>query len=257
MNNLRVSLVQSSLFWEDIAQNLTELSSKIVGLKGKTDLIILPEMFTTGFSMNAALLAEGMDGSTMKWLKKMTGELACAITGSFIAKEEGGYFNRLVFMQPDGVYFTYDKRHLFTLAKEQHTYLQGRDRLIVEWEGWKICPLICYDLRFPVWSRNTENYDLLIYVANWPETRSLHWTSLLKARAIENQSFTIGVNRVGEDQKGFVYSGDSTLIDYSGTTIYSAKNTENIFTTVLSKSDQSSYRSKLDFLPDQDSFQIL
>ena len=257
MNNLRVSLVQSSLFWEDISKNLTELSSKIVGLKGKTDLIILPEMFTTGFSMNAALLAEEMDGSTMKWLKKMAGELACAITGSFIAKEAGGYFNRLVFMQPDGEYFTYDKRHLFTLAKEQHTYQQGRERLIVKWKGWSICPLICYDLRFPVWSRNTENYDLLIYVANWPETRSLHWTSLLKARAIENQSYTIGVNRVGEDYKGFIYSGDSTLIDYSGTTIYSTTKAENIFTTVLSKENQVNYRSKFDFLSDQDSFQIL
>lgn len=257
MSSLRVSLIQSSLYWEDIAKNLAELSTKITGLSGKTDLIILPEMFTTGFSMNAEVLAEEMDGSTMKWLREKAGELNGAITGSFIAKEKGNFYNRLVFMQPDGQYFTYDKRHLFSLANEQHTYQQGQERLIVEWKGWRICPLICYDLRFPVWSRNTEQYDLLIYMANWPETRSLHWTSLLSARAIENQTYTIGVNRVGEDQKGFVYSGDSTLVDYNGSTIYRITKAEDVFTTVLSKEEQANYRSKLNFLSDQDSFEIL
>ncbi len=257
MNNLRVSLIQSSLYWENIAKNLSAFSDKILKLKGKTDLIILPEMFTTGFSMNAAPIAEDMEGETMNWLRLHAETLESAITGSFIVKENGHFYNRLIFMQPDGHFFTYDKRHLFTLAKEHLSYQAGQDRLIVEWKGWKICPLICYDLRFPAWSRNTVDYDLLIYVANWPETRALHWKSLLLARAIENQSYTIGVNRVGVDEKGFVYSGDSSLIDYAGASICCITKKEDIFTRALSKERQIEYRSKLDFLPDRDSFQII
>lgn len=257
MNTLRISLIQTSLHWEAIASNLADFSKKVESLRGKTDLIILPEMFTTGFSMNAEVLAEGMDGTTMSWLKSAAQESGAAITGSFIAGEDDRFFNRLIFMQPDGQYFKYDKRHLFTLANEQHTYQAGEERIIIEWKGWKICPLVCYDLRFPVWSRNTEDFDLLFYVANWPETRSMHWKSLLKARAIENQCYTIGVNRVGEDEKGLVYSGDSSLIDYYGTVLYSVSKVEDIFTAEISKSDLTHFRSKLDFLPDRDSFQIL
>ena len=228
----------------------------MASLQGKTDLIILPEMFTTGFSMNAEAVAEGMDGVTMNWLKEQANTLQSAITGSFIATENGQYYNRLIFMKPDGTYDQYDKRHLFTLAKEHQTYQVGTERAIVDWKGWKICPLICYDLRFPVWSRNTVDYDLLIYVANWPETRALHWKSLLRARAIENQCYTVGVNRVGVDEKGFVYSGDTSMIDYSGAIRYASANVEDVFTMNLSKSLQKAYRSKLDFLPDRDSYQI-
>lgn len=257
MDDLKVTLVQSELYWEDISQNLSAFSKKIANLKDQTDLIILPEMFTTGFSMNATSLAEEMNGKTLGWFKEQSEQLNCAITGSFIAKEGASFYNRLIFMQPDGVYFQYDKRHLFTLAKEHHTFEGGKERIIVEWKNWKICPLICYDLRFPVWSRNNENYDLLIYVANWPETRAKHWNTLLYARAIENQCFTIGVNRVGEDGKGYRYSGDSALIDYYGNKLYSASNLENVFTATISKESQKKYRSKLDFLPDQDSFNII
>ncbi len=257
MSNLKVSLIQASLHWEDVSRNLSAFSKKMIDLKGQTDLIVLPEMFTTGFSMNAVSVAEDMNGKTMGWLKDQASQLDCAITGSFIAKENDLFYNRLIFMQPDGQYFQYDKRHLFTLAKEHHTYQAGKERLIVEWRGWKICPLVCYDLRFPVWSRNTADYDLLIYVANWPETRALHWKALLKARAIENQSFTIGVNRVGTDEKGFIYSGDTSLIDYYGTVLYRTTKSEDVFTTSLSKEELSTYRSKLDFLPDRDSFRII
>lgn len=257
MKNLRISIVQTFLYWENIPENLNALSAKLAKLKGETDLIILPEMFTTGFSMNAEELAESMNGDTMKWLKEQSAALSAAITGSFIIKEEGKFYNRLIFMQPNGQYEYYDKRHLFTLAKEDKIYQAGHQRLTFDWIGWKICPLVCYDLRFPVWSRNNEDYDLLIYVANWPETRKLHWSALLKARAIENQAFTIGVNRVGEDGNGYQYSGESTLIDYSGVVIYCVSKTEDIFTTQLSKEEQSTYRNKLNFLPDRDSYQIL
>ncbi len=256
-HNLRVSLIQTTLHWEDISQNLNAFSQKIEDLRGKTDLIILPEMFTTGFSMNAERISETMNGSTMQWLREKAMESQSAITGSFIAEDHGKYYNRLIFMQPDGQYFQYDKRHLFTLAKEHHTYQAGQERLLIDWKGWKICPLICYDLRFPVWSRNTVDYDLLIYIANWPETRAMHWKSLLKARAIENQSYTIGVNRVGKDEKGLVYSGDSSLFDYYGELLYTVSNVEDIFTTQISKDKMQHYRSKLNFLPDRDSFQIL
>jgi len=241
-NDLKISLVQASLHWEDIKQNLVSFSEKLAALEGKTDLIILPEMFTTGFSMNAEVVAEGMDGITMNWLRAQAATLKSAITGSFIATENGQYYNRLIFMKPDGSYAQYDKRHLFTLAKEHQTYQAGTERLIVDWKGWKICPLICY--------------DLLIYVANWPETRALHWKSLLTARAIENQCYTVGVNRVGVDEKGFVYSGDTSMIDYSGTSCYTSSKVEDVFTIKLSKSSQNAYRSKLDFLPDRDSYQI-
>jgi len=257
MSNLNVTLIQSPLHWEAISNNLTAFSKKIEPLQDKTDLIVLPEMFTTGFSMNAEDVAEEMDGSTMIWLKEQAAKLNSAIMGSFIAKEGRQFYNRLIFMKPDGTFFKYDKRHLFTLAKEHHTYQKGEERLVVEWKGWKICPLVCYDLRFPVWSRNTVSYDLLIYVANWPEPRAAHWKALLKARAIENQCYTIGVNRVGTDEKGLAYAGDSSLTNYNGGTLYEVSKVADVFTTSISKDQQNTYRSKLDFLPDQDSFKII
>lgn len=257
MESLRVSLIQASLNWELKEDNLRAFTNKITPLRGNTDLVVLPEMFTTGFSMNAEALAEPMEGETLEWLKEQAQLLDAAITGSYIVEDNGAYFNRLLFVFPDGSYHHYDKRHLFTLAKEHHTYQAGQDKLIVEWKGWKICPLICYDLRFPVWSRNSEDYDLLIYVANWPETRAEHWKTLLKARAIENQCFTIGVNRVGKDENGLAYSGDTTLLDYYGKVIHQCSTVESTFTTALSKSALKHYQSKLNFLPDRDSYEII
>lgn len=256
MSNLRITTVQSYLHWEDKTQNLAMFDQKLKGLMGATDLIILPEMFSTGFSMNTEELAESMDGTTMQWLKQKAAEMKAVITGSFIAIENGQYFNRLVWMQPDGIYQTYDKRHLFTLAGEQHYYSAGKERLIVNYKGWKICPLVCYDLRFPVWSRNTEDYDVLIYVANFPERRHHAWKSLLVARAIENQAYTIGLNRVGKDNNDIYYSGDSVVLDYAGQARYQVSHIEDVFTTSLSYEDLKTFRSKLNFLPDRDRFEI-
>ena len=231
-------------------------SERLSGLAGRTDLVILPEMFTTGFSMAAPTLAEGMDGAAMQWLREKAAELGAVVTGSFIAKENGHFFNRLVWMQPDGNFSFYDKRHLFTLAGEQHTYTPGDKMLTINLKSWKICPLICYDLRFPVWSRNTEGYDLLIYVANWPEARSHHWKQLLIARAIENQAYVAGVNRSGTDGNGFNYSGDTSVIDFSGKTLYQVTGREEVSTLELSRGQLSDYRKKLPFLADRDEFEI-
>lgn len=253
---LKVSLVQTKLHWEDKTANLAQFDKKLQAIREATDLVILPEMFTTGFSMQPKKLAEPMDGPTVFWLKEKAQQLNAVITGSFICMENGLYFNRLVWMQPDGNYFIYDKRHLFTLAKEEDHYTAGKKRLIVDLKGWKILPLICYDLRFPVWSRNDANYDLLLYVANFPERRVHAWSNLLIARAIENQCYTIGVNRVGEDGNGVSHSGASAIVDYEGQTRYQVNNTEGIFTMALSFSAQQNFREKLQFLADQDKFKI-
>ncbi len=254
---MNVTLVQTDLAWENKMANLEQLAEQFSRQSIDTDLVVLPEMFTTGFSMNPAPLAEEMDGPTLKWLSEQAAKLDAAITGSFIAEVDGLFYNRLIWMFPDGSYQHYDKRHLFTLAGEHQHYSAGADRLLIEWKGWKICPLICYDLRFPVWSRNNEKYDLLLYVANWPERRRHHWQSLLVARAIENQAYTIGVNRVGKDGKDINYSGDSCLIDYAGETRVKLAYQETLLTVSLDKSSQDAYREKYAFLADQDSFQVL
>ena len=256
MSNLRVTIIQSKLHWEDIDANLKMFDQKLEGLADKTDLIILPEMFTTGFSTNAAHLGEGMNGKTMEWLKEKAAALDCVITGSFIAEVQGRYLNRLVWMRPYGTYEVYDKRHLFTLANEHKYYTAGNKKLVVELKGWKVCPLICYDLRFPVWSRNVENYDLLLYVANFPAKRSYAWKTLLNARAIENQAYTIGVNRVGKDGNDLHYSGDSGIIDFMGKALYQVAEDEAIYTEELNYQDLQDFRKKLAFLADQDQFSI-
>jgi omega-amidase len=192
----------------------------------------------------------------MNWLKYQAKNADVVVTGSFIAIENGQYFNRLVWMQPDGNYSTYDKKHLFTLAKEDESYTAGTQRLMVEWKGWKICPLICYDLRFPAWSRNTEEYDLLIYIASWPTPRIDAWQTLLAARAIENQSFTIGVNRVGEDENKYQYSGASSVFDFTGKPRYRVFDQEAVFTAELNYEEQQAFRKKLNFLADQDVFRF-
>ncbi|MBI5916885.1 MAG: amidohydrolase [Bacteroidetes bacterium] len=253
---LRISTIQASLEWENIAANLALFSKKMEGLVGQTDIVVLPEMFTTGFSMKPERLAEDMAGQTMRWLAAQARLLNAVVTGSFIAAEAGRYYNRLVWMRPDGTFEVYDKRHLFSPAGEHEAYAQGQKKLVTEWMGWKICPLICYDLRFPVWSRNVENYDLIIYVANWPEQRSHHWQQLLVARAIENQTYTVGVNRCGGDGNGLQYSGDTSVIDFSGKTLNQMTATEAVFTTTLCLKNLQAYRNDLQFLADRDNFEI-
>ena len=219
MENLKVTIIQPDIIWENPGENLTKYSTTIAAA-GKTDLVILPEMFTTGFSMNSENLYELMDGPTVNWMKYTAKFNKTAIIGSLIIKENGKIYNRAVWVFPDGSVSYYDKRHLFTMGQEHLHYASGKEKLLVEYKGWRICPLICYDLRFPVWSRNTDNIDLLIYVANWPAVRSQVWKTLLLARAIENQVFCMGVNRTGIDGYGIKYSGDSAFIDAKGTAIF-------------------------------------
>ncbi|MCR9287672.1 MAG: amidohydrolase [Bacteroidetes bacterium] len=257
MSKLTITTIQSSLYWEDIDANLNMFTEKLSHFSGETDLIILPEMFTTGFSMDTENVSETMEGKSVNWMRSQAKDHNAALMGSLIIKDNGKCYNRLVCMYPSGEYVTYDKRHLFTLAKEHEYFQAGKEKLVFEYKGWKICPLICYDLRFPVWSRNTEDYDLLVYMANWPATRNHHWKTLLMARAIENQSYCVGVNRVGKDKMDLYYSGDTTVIDFTGNLIYQVANTEDIFTTTLSKEKMDAFRSKLNFLPDRDTFEIM
>ena len=256
---MRLTILQTTLHWENPAANRKALAEQLKPLAGQTDLVVLPEMFSTGFSMNAAACAEPQDGPTWNWLREQAGQLGAALTGSIMCQEGDKYFNRLIFMRPNGQADYYDKRHLFTLAKEHETYTSGQDRLLVDWLGWRICPLICYDLRFPVWSRQRAEgrYDLLLYVANWPARRGQHWRSLLPARAIENQAYVAGVNVVGTDGSGQEYNGDSGIWDFSGQAICQLSGQAGYFTAHLSLEQQQHYRKQLAFLDDSDAFQIL
>lgn len=256
MKNLKISTIQTNLIWENKSANLDALSQKIHTLVGKTDIIILPEMFSTGFSMTPEVFAEDPHGMTFEWLKQHAKKTKAVITGSYIVKENNNYYNRLVWMQPDGIFQTYDKKHLFSLSEEPNHYTAGQQKLIVTYQGWTICPLICYDLRFPVWSRNIENFDLLIYVANWPEKRAHHWQSLLMARAIENQTYTVGVNRIGLDGNDYYHSGDTTVIDYAGKILTYAAHVENISTVQLNFEQQQKFRQRFRFLADKDTFNL-
>jgi len=235
MQNLKVTLIQSELAWEDIDSNLAEFDAKIASIETETHLVVLPEMFPTGFSMNAVDLAQGMDGSAVQWIQKKSSDIHADIVGSIIINEDGKYYNRLVWAKPDGGILTYDKRHLFRMANEEKVYSAGSKNITVELNGWRIRPFICYDLRFPAWTRNIGNtYDILIVIANWPEKRSSHWKLLLQARAVENQCYVIGVNRVGTDGNGLSYSGDSAVIDPWGTVIFQRSNQACIHTAELS-----------------------
>lgn len=254
---LKIAILQVNLKWEDARENRSLFTKEIEALSDEVELIVLPEMFTTGFSMNAKVLAEETDGATLQWMREMAKQKKSAITGSVIIEENGQYYNRLFFVFPDGSYKKYDKRHTFTLAGEDKTYSAGKERLIVEYKGWKICPLICYDLRFPVWARNTEDYDLLIYVANWPKKRVAAWDALLKARAIENMAYCIGVNRVGIDGDGYEYNGHSAVYDCLGK-ILTEENAEEPFVKELSlnKEQLQKTRHQLKFLQDRDEFTL-
>jgi len=277
--NLKITIIQSELHWENKAKNLALFTEKIASITEATDIIVLPEMFTTGFTMNAEPLAESMNGETVAWMKQQAKNKNAAIVGSIIITEKNRYFNRLIWAQPNGEVYHYDKRHLFRMANEHETFSSGNSRLIVEWRGWKICPLVCYDLRFPVWSRNkpinphssltthyspltTQNpspaYDCLIYVANWPEARKEPWCKLLEARAIENQVYVVGVNRVGCDGKDIPYSGNSAVIDPKGYAISNIPAHQNYIQTIeLNRQELDDFRDKFPVGLDGDDFEIL
>lgn len=253
MDSLRVTLVQTTLYWESPEKNRSHFDSLFQKIES-TDLLILPELFTTAFSVSAK--AETMDGTTIDWLKQKAIQLDCVIIGSLIIQENKNRYNRLVCVYPNKEIFYYDKRHLFTLMNENKYFSSGESKLIVDVKGWKICPLICYDLRFPVFSRNKENYDLLIYVANWPTSRISQWKKLLPARAIENQSYVIAVNRIGQDFNQIEFDGSSFVIDYEGEVLESLMKKDICLTTELSKSSLNKYRKRFPFLNDKDDFTI-
>ncbi|WP_299259512.1 amidohydrolase [uncultured Aquimarina sp.] len=255
---LNIALIQSHLAWENPIQNRAVFERKIKSVHNETDLIILPEMFNTGFTMNVVEVAETMDGETISWLRKLAKEKDCAIAGSIIIKDVKGYFNRFLFVRPDGSIQKYDKHQLFTLAKEEEVFTAGNEEVIILYKGWKIKPQVCYDLRFPVWARNTSGYDLLVYVASWPKPRVNAWDTLLKARAIENMSYCIGVNRVGLDGKGYEYNGHSAVYDVLGNSVLQENSIERevILYATLDKSYVENTRKKLPFLDDADNFRI-
>lgn len=258
MSGLTVSFIQTSLHWQNPAANRAELDHHISEISIPTDLIVLPEMFTTGFSMEAAELAEPMDGPTMAWMREVAAARNAVVTGSLIINDAEQYFNRLFWVRPDGSFSYYNKRHLFTMAGEHHVYTAGTERLVEEWRGWRICPLVCYDLRFPVWSRNSaaQPYDLLLYVANWPAARRNAWMTLLRARAIENVAYTIGVNCVGTDGKGLTYTGDSALLDMTGEYLVEVGNQETGITRTLRRTDLDDFRQRFPALHDADTFEL-
>lgn len=263
MRDLKITLLQSDLYWEEIDANLSAFEEKIWQIGQATDVIVLPEMFTTGFTMNAQTLGEHMNMRTFKWMRQMADQTGALMLGSFVAKVHDKFYNRMLWMEPGGNYKTYDKRHLFRMAGEHKTYSSGESLLVAEWKGWRICPLICYDLRFPVWSRNTYdavakrlNYDLLIYVANWPTARVEAWSSLLKARAIENLSYVVGVNRVGFDGNAVEYNGNSAIIGPKGEVIFSSEGVEAIKTLELNANSLQAFRDKFPAHFDADQFSI-
>lgn len=267
MSTLHFSLIQSTLFWEDKGANLDMFAQKIKGIEQPTEIIVLPEMFNTGFSMQPEKLAETMEGPTIDWMRRLSFEKRAIITGSLIIEEGGKYFNRLVWMLPNGQLGYYDKRHLFAFAGEDAHYTPGNKRLIASVKGWKINLQICYDLRFPVWARQSHlnedaekannEYDVLLYVANWPEKRNHAWKTLLTARAIENQCFTIGVNRVGLDGNNIAHSGNSMVVGPLGEILYHCAYEEDVFHIGLQKEEVTSTRERFPFWKDADDFTIL
>jgi omega-amidase len=290
MSSLTFTLIQTALHWEDKAANLQQLEEKINTIKDKTEVVVLPEMFSTGFSMKPEQLAETMNGPTVEWMKRIAATKKIILTGSVIIEDAGmatnnkqaedtvtgqtetvrpEYYNRLIWMLPNKQYGVYDKRHRFGYAGEDNYYSAGAKRFIASVKGWKINLLVCYDLRFPVWSRQSPSpgsspqaqagaeYDVLIYVANWPQRRSHAWKTLLQARAIENQCYVIGVNRVGKDGNDIYYSGDSMVIDPLGEILYTKKEEEDIFTITFDKTHLQTIREKFPFLKDADTFQII
>lgn len=278
-SSLTVTLIQTNLHWEDKKANLQMLEEKLASIKERTELVVLPEMFNTGFSMKPDELAETMEGESVQWMRRVAAKMNIILTGSVIIREPGrkeqvraeagqtetirpGYYNRLIWMLPNGKYGVYDKRHRFGFAGEDKQFSAGNKRLIASVNGWKINLLVCYDLRFPVWARQQSQpegpeYDLLVYVANWPERRNHAWKTLLQARAIENQCYVVGVNRVGSDGNNIYHSGDSMVVDPMGEVLYTKKDEEDIFTITLDHGQLKTIREKLPFLKDADQFVII
>ena len=267
MQPLNITIIQTDLHWENKSDNLKMLEEKIKNISDRTELVVLPEMFSTGFSMKTNELAESMAGETVEWMKRIAAEKKIILTGSLIIKEGENYYNRLIWMLPTGEYGSYDKRHLFGFGKEDQHYCAGSKRLIAQAKGWKINLQVCYDLRFPVWARQAPSpseraggevaeFDLLIYVANWPERRSHAWKTLLTARAIENQCYVVGVNRVGKDGNDIYHSGNSMIIDPLGEVLYHKADEEDIFTITLDKEHLQKIRNQFPFLKDADGFVI-
>ena len=263
MSTLTITLVQPALHWEDKASNLEMLEEAIVSLRQKTEVVILPEMFSTGFSMRPEVLAESMEGESVGWMKRMASENKIALTGSLIISEGGKYYNRLIWMLPNGQSGYYDKRHCFAYAGEDEHYTPGSKRLIAQVKGWKLNLQVCYDLRFPVWARQQQTetgemeYDVLVYVANWPQRRAHAWKTLLQARAIENQAFVVGVNRVGNDGNNIYHSGDSMVIDPLGEILYHQADKPGAHTITLHRETLEEVRSKFPFWKDADNFELI
>lgn len=254
---MKIAVFQTKLAWENPAVNRKFIEEYFLNEDEPFDLFILPEMFTSGFTMNPSAVAEPMDGETMTWLKGLAKAKNCAITGSLVIKENGNFYNRMVFIFPSGEVQFYNKRHLFTLAGEEKVYTKGTKKVIVNYNNWNICLQVCYDLRFPVFVRNVENYDVILYVANWPKPRINAWDSLLKARAIENMCYTIGVNRIGEDANQLEYPGHSQVIDFLGNNMLNCESDLGVFVCELDKDQQLATRQKLNFLNDKDDFSLV
>lgn len=261
MKPLRVSLVQGNTRWHDPPANRSYYAGLVRPLCGQTDLVVLPETFTSGFTNDTLGNADTMQGESLRWLTVLAAEIQAVVTGSLVMREGERCVNRLVWMRPDGSFALYDKRHLFRMAKEHERYVSGTERLVVELQGWRICPLVCYDLRFPVWSRNRHDgtrfdYDLLLFVANWPSPRRYAWQTLLRARAIENLSYCIGVNRVGTDGNALHYSGDSVALDFLGQALVELGAQEQIVTTTLNPAALMAHRERFPAWMDADAFQL-
>jgi predicted amidohydrolase len=257
-SQLHITLIQPDIVWEDKAANMARYEKMLSGITGPRHVVVLPEMFSTGFSMAPEQLAEPMDGATVQWMAGMAAQHRCILTGSLIIADNGQYYNRMLWVQPDGTIGYYDKRHLFAYAGEDKHYAAGDTRLIAQVNGWRVNLMVCYDLRFPVWARNTgDDYDVAIYVANWPEPRSLAWRTLLQARAIENQCYVVGVNRVGKDAKGNNYLGESSAFDPLGQLLWQHSDTEAVHTVTLEQQTLFDIRTRLPFLADADRFMLL
>lgn len=258
IENLKITVFQAYLFWENIEKNLQNLTLRIsAGIREKTDLIVLPEMFNTGFTMNVETQHEEMGGRTMQWMKHVAFKMDCVVTGSLIIKENNRYYNRQIWMNPDGTFQQYDKKHLFGLGNEDKNFTPGTNPIIVKLKGWKIRLAICYDLRFPVWLRNVDqSYDLLLIIASWPDKRVLHWKALVAARAIENQSYVVAVNRVGHDGNDIYHSGHSMCLDPNGNTIYYKPEDEDLYTFSINYQELVKIRRQFPFLKDADKFTV-
>jgi omega-amidase len=256
LSTLKLSLVQFDTRWHDPADNRARLDATLAGLAPGTDVVVLPEMFTTGFTMQPRTVAETMNGPTLAWLAARAERLDAAIVGSLVVEEDGRYFNRLVWMPPDGACRVYDKRHLFRLAGEHEHYAAGRSRLVLEWRGFRILPLICYDLRFPVFARNRSDYDVFLVVANWPAPRQLAWNTLLRARAIENLCYAVGVNRVGTDGNGLAHRGGSAVYDYAGETLVEGFDHPGVLAAEIDGRLLAAHRRAFPVWQDADAFEL-